>query len=150
MGSVFLVPGIVRGAVVVLGAATSTGLEIAAAIASLLVLVVFLAVVLEWLIYRTLILGDVARGCDVLAASCQPDEQPLHFEPFAAVRAGFVFATGFLLPFVDFSGVDRAGIACDARLTFKVDVPHSGARKSNPSWGYRHKVLYIGLWVGIK
>ncbi|CUG73170.1 GP46-like surface antigen, putative, partial [Bodo saltans] len=77
----FLVPGVVRGSVMVLGTSSSSTLEMVAAVVSALLLCLYFVLVLEWLIYRVLILDDISSyssGFCILRR-----EALLHFEPFA-------------------------------------------------------------------
>ncbi|CUG86669.1 GP46-like surface antigen, putative [Bodo saltans] len=77
----FLVPGVVRGSVMVLGTSSSSTLEMVAAVVSALLLCLYFVLVLEWLIYRVLILDDISSyssGFCILRRVAL-----LHFEPFA-------------------------------------------------------------------
>jgi hypothetical protein len=83
-GGLFLVPGVVRGSVVVLGEAAvdSSALAIVAAVASVLLLIAYLVGVLEYLIYRTLILEDAA----LTTGSNGGGKVLLHFEPYSTAH----------------------------------------------------------------
>ncbi|CUG86536.1 GP46-like surface antigen, putative [Bodo saltans] len=77
-GAMFLVPGLVRGFVVVFGDMNSTPLETIGAFLSTVVLLFYTSVILEWLIYRNLIL----LGLQEIDSNGFATSAPLHFEPY--------------------------------------------------------------------